>query len=149
MCVLLLLRTGRGQPVTILPGGVLVAVFKSAQPPSSPRLPRAQFCPQYPQLIYRESGMFAPGRVFLEPGAEGGNGESFIRLEELLFEVVSSFAITSVHALLSLTSCHAQPPQWRIRRLSCSHKQTQSSEANSNSTTLPSAPLSYHVSKDC
>lgn len=44
---------------------------------------------QYPHLIYRESGMFAPGKGFLEIGAGGGDGESFIRLTELEFEAVS------------------------------------------------------------
>ncbi|CBJ28894.1 Similar to G-protein coupled receptors [Ectocarpus siliculosus] len=41
---------------------------------------------EYPHLIYRESGMFAPGKGFLEIGAGGGDGESFIRLSELQFE---------------------------------------------------------------
>lgn len=39
-----------------------------------------------PLLVYREAGMFSPRSFFLEPGAEGGNGESFIRLVELKFE---------------------------------------------------------------
>lgn len=37
-------------------------------------------------LIYREAGMFAPGKGFLEIGAGGGDGKSFIRLTELKFE---------------------------------------------------------------
>lgn len=44
---------------------------------------------QYAHLIYRESGMFAPGKGFLEIGAGSGDGESFIRLSELKFEAVS------------------------------------------------------------
>lgn len=35
--------------------------------------------------------MFAPGKGFLEIGAGGGDGESFIRLSELQFEAVSFF----------------------------------------------------------
>ncbi|CAM9758319.1 unnamed protein product [Ascophyllum nodosum] len=41
---------------------------------------------QYAHLIYRESGMFAPGKGFLEMGAGGGDGESLIRLSELKFQ---------------------------------------------------------------
>ncbi|CAM9275799.1 unnamed protein product [Pylaiella littoralis] len=40
---------------------------------------------QFAHLIYRESGMFAPGKGFLQIGAGGGDGESFIRLTELEF----------------------------------------------------------------
>ena len=43
---------------------------------------------QFAHLIYRESGMFAPGKGFLEIGAGGGDGESFIRLSELSFQAV-------------------------------------------------------------
>eukprot|EP00903_Cladosiphon_okamuranus_P006662 g6504.t1 len=41
---------------------------------------------QFGHLIYRESGMFAPGNGLLELGAGGGDGESFIRLTELTFQ---------------------------------------------------------------
>lgn len=45
-------------------------------------------CTQFAHLIYRESGMFAHGKGFLEIGAGGGDGKSFISLSELTFQAV-------------------------------------------------------------